>query len=444
MDAVFVQWLTSELLRYALASANGGDSLSDHNVCLRDAALLQRLGINTIHVPFINPSLSHNECISIFDAVGIYICVDLTGNMTDNTPAVSAPDITSVYNFELIQNMYMVIDFFKDYENLLGFWVSNTVFGVGQTLETTPGFLRCPGNGKVDGTNGTFNQQWSSSVWQDYTHDFAASSAPIIFSLYGYTNPYTPEERDFHDTLALYNPDYMATTFSGGILNQWVLDIREVTDSGLVYLDSEGNAQLKKDYNTFSSVINQFDLQELKIPSLSFDDAWILPTAPPGVQDLILYGNNGTRGRLVPVTQTDVTHTVQDASGTIMTGLSITTSLLGAMASSRPLSSPSSTGSSQTNEHNEALKLGAGIGIPFVLLLGTILGVLLCLQLRMKRREAVKDVGRRAPRKVCPRELECTTYAGQPELHDQHLLHELDSSTTFVELDTEDFGHELY
>ena len=328
-------------------------------------------------------------------------------------------------------------------------------------------FHWCPGNGTRFGTNGTFDQQWYSSGWQAYAFDFGATSVPTIFSLYGCINEYTPEGRDFHDVSALYNPAYMATTFSGGILNQWTPVTPDDSASALVYLDSEGNAELKKDYDTFSSVLHQFNLQDSRagsppisatscaiIPcsstylsqalSASFDSDWALPTAPPGVQDLILYGNNGTTGRLVPVTQTDVTHTVQDVSGSTLTGLSITINAPVTTASLHPSSSLSSIVSPQTGNSKIALKLGAGIGIPSLLLLSTILGVFVCLRLRRIRSQATANFERQNSGTDHPRELECTTYAGQPELHDRYRPHELDYSTAFLELNAEDFGHELY
>ncbi|MCJ1405135.1 hypothetical protein MMC11_008361 [Xylographa trunciseda] len=525
-------------IEYALANTTGSDSLSDPDACLRDAALLQRLGINTIHVPYINTSLSHDQCVSTFDAAGIYICVDLTGNMTDNTPFPQVTNISTVYTLELIKNMYTVIDAFKDYENVLGFWVGNNVFGVNQTFENTPAYLRaiardakayiaqnaarkvpvgydiniyetdlntseltstlynfgvytqciinnnvsdlsradfagfwdvqwCPGNGTRDGTNGTFDQQWSSSGWQTYALEFAQTYVPILFSLYGCTNPYAPEGRDFHDAAALYNPAYMATTFSGGVLNQWTLVTPTDAITALVYLDSEGNAQLKKDYETFSTVIHQFNLQNLRAGSppiiatpisdtvpcsasnldqasgASFDADWSLPTAPPGVQDLIRYGNNGTTGRLVSVTQTDVTQIVQDASGSTITGLSITLTTPLSATSSPALSAPSSIIVQSTGDSNNALKLGAGIGIPLGLLLIAILGVLACLRLRRRRTYAAANPEQPMSKVADPREMEATTYAGKPELHDQQLPHELDGTTTLSELNSEHFGHEL-
>lgn len=51
--------------------ATGSDPLSDPEACLRDAALMQALGINAIRVYNLNPNINHDECASIFNAVGI-------------------------------------------------------------------------------------------------------------------------------------------------------------------------------------------------------------------------------------------------------------------------------------------------------------------------------------------------------------------------------------
>lgn len=47
----------------------GKDPLSHKETCLRDAALMQVLGINAIRVYNLDPNLNHDECASIFNAV---------------------------------------------------------------------------------------------------------------------------------------------------------------------------------------------------------------------------------------------------------------------------------------------------------------------------------------------------------------------------------------
>lgn len=49
--------------------SHGRDPLSDKDVCMRDAALLQRLGMNTIRVYNLDPDLNHDDCSTIFNSV---------------------------------------------------------------------------------------------------------------------------------------------------------------------------------------------------------------------------------------------------------------------------------------------------------------------------------------------------------------------------------------
>ena len=47
----------------------GFDPLSNATNCVRDAALMQILGINAIRVYNLDPDLNHDQCASIFNAV---------------------------------------------------------------------------------------------------------------------------------------------------------------------------------------------------------------------------------------------------------------------------------------------------------------------------------------------------------------------------------------
>lgn len=49
--------------------SSGVDPLSNKDNCLRDAALMQILGVNAIRVYNVDPDLNHDECASIFNAV---------------------------------------------------------------------------------------------------------------------------------------------------------------------------------------------------------------------------------------------------------------------------------------------------------------------------------------------------------------------------------------
>jgi hypothetical protein len=49
--------------------SSGLDVLTNPEVCKRDAALMQMMGINAIRVYNLSPDLNHDECASIFNAV---------------------------------------------------------------------------------------------------------------------------------------------------------------------------------------------------------------------------------------------------------------------------------------------------------------------------------------------------------------------------------------
>ena len=275
----------------------------------------------------------------------------------------------------------------------------------------------CPGNGTRGATNGTFLQQYNSSGWEDLRSNYSYSSIPVYFSDYGCINDVTPQNRDFLEVAALYDQRYMASYFSGGFVNEWtnVQSLQPGADYGLTILDADGNLQLRQDYDTFSRALGQFDLpglaagyeidstNGLQTPptctrtlisdpsSLSFASIFTIPTAPPGVADLIQSGNNGRRGQLVDVTSTAVLQTIRDSSGNVIRSLAITPSpssprtTTGVPTSSLG-SGPTSTPGTGPKKSNNAVKIGVGVGVPVGVLLLAGLGVLVFCGLKGRKR----------------------------------------------------------
>ena len=130
-------------LRYSLSNTSinlaAQDVLSDPDACLRDAALLQKAGVNTIHIYTIDPSLSHDLCASIFNSVGIYMMISLSWNTTD---PLLARNTTTAYNLDYLQGTFAVIDAVKDYENVLGFTVGDDVSFYQETWSVVPPYIR--------------------------------------------------------------------------------------------------------------------------------------------------------------------------------------------------------------------------------------------------------------------------------------------------------------
>lgn len=58
---------------------SGKDPLSDADTCLRDAALLQVMGVNAIRVYNLDPNLNHDQCASIFNAVSLLFSSPILG-----------------------------------------------------------------------------------------------------------------------------------------------------------------------------------------------------------------------------------------------------------------------------------------------------------------------------------------------------------------------------
>lgn len=103
-----------------------GDPLSDPEACLRDAALMQNLGVNTIRSYNLDPTLNHDQCVSIFNQAGIYMILDVNSPLPGES--INRADPSSTYTSTYLQRAFSVIEAFKGYPNTLGF------FGVGWTV----------------------------------------------------------------------------------------------------------------------------------------------------------------------------------------------------------------------------------------------------------------------------------------------------------------------
>ena len=69
----------------------GSDPLSDTPSCLRDATLMQQLGVNAIRVYNVDPDVNHDQCVSIFNAAGIYMIIDVNSPLPNQSLNRGAP-----------------------------------------------------------------------------------------------------------------------------------------------------------------------------------------------------------------------------------------------------------------------------------------------------------------------------------------------------------------
>ncbi|BCR90214.1 1,3-beta-glucanosyltransferase gel2 [Aspergillus chevalieri] len=354
------------------------DPLSSPKDCLRDAALMQRLGVNTIRVYNLSPSLNHDECASIFNAAGIYMILDvnspLQGDNLDRTQPWNS------YNPGYFKQVFGIIEGFKDYPNTLAFFSGNEVINE-QAAHTAPAYIRAVQRDMkayiakhatrhipvgysaadvrsilLDQANyfqcsisdadshadlfGLNSYSWCgdsdyhASGYDVLTEDFANSSVPVIFSEYG-CNAVQP--RKFSEVQALYGKE-MTQAFAGGLVYEYA---QEENDYGLVVVDSSGNAKLREDYEALREQYGKLDMDRLKkaskahtdaepvecsaslITSGKFLDSFELPERPHGVQAMIDDGCGAKVGKIVGFGGRDVTQKIHGANGEELSGVKL-------------------------------------------------------------------------------------------------------------------------
>jgi hypothetical protein len=118
----------------------GKDALTDADVCLRDAVIMQKLGVNTIRVYNVDPTLDHSECASIFNAAGIYMILDVNSPLSGESLNRAEP-WTSYYK-EYLERIFGVVENFKNFPNTLAFFSANEVMNDLKTAEFNPMYIR--------------------------------------------------------------------------------------------------------------------------------------------------------------------------------------------------------------------------------------------------------------------------------------------------------------
>ncbi|KAE8453504.1 hypothetical protein EG329_010365 [Mollisiaceae sp. DMI_Dod_QoI] len=398
--------------------ASGEDPLSDGNVCLRDAALMQRLGVNAIRVYNVDPDLNHDLCASIFNAVGIYMLIDVNSPLAGESIDRSAP--WTSYDSSYLNRTFAVVEAFKSYPNTLLFFAGNEVVNdlptggtvppymravtrdlknyiakhssrvipvgysaadVREILLDTWNYLQCTTTGddsdpsRVDifalnSYSWCGASSYQTSGYDVLTADFSNTSVPVFFSEYGCNQP---APRIFTEVPVLYGP-LMTPILSGGLVYEFS---QETSDFGLVNIASNGSAQLLPDYDTLQKQFNTLNvtlLQGLKAQNTSavaptctsslitnqgFANNFTIPAVPSGAQDLI---NNGIEpaptGKLVSVTSTKVPQVVQQSNGQVISGLAIVP-LADDQSNNPSGASPSTTTTSSAPAATTSKKSGA-------------------------------------------------------------------------------------
>ncbi|KAI4214868.1 MAG: hypothetical protein LQ351_002581 [Letrouitia transgressa] len=365
-------------------SGGTSDPLSDGDSCLRDAALMQRLGINTIRVYNLNPTLDHDLCASIFNAVGIHMLLDVNSPLPNES--LNPQDLASSYNTAYLTRTFAVVEAFKNFPNTLGFFSGNEVMQTVPDGGTVPQYVRavtrdlkkyiakncdrnipvgysaadvrdiladsfaylsCDNGGSSDDQSridffGLNSYSWcGKSDFKAAGYDilismFSNTTIPVFFSEYG-CNEVRP--RVFDEVQALYGPQ-MTSVMSGGIIYEYVQE--PANNFGLVNLFGNGTASLRDDYDSLQKQYNKLDVKALEsgnssatkltspacssklISEQSFSRNFSVPSSPPGTQSLIDNGiKDPNSGRLVPVTNTAVKDPVYSSNGGVIKNLAI-------------------------------------------------------------------------------------------------------------------------
>ncbi|KAI5293429.1 hypothetical protein KEM52_005541 [Ascosphaera acerosa] len=368
------------------------DPLSDPDSCLRDAALMQRLGvripnpplsphINTVRIYNINPELNHDQCVSILNAAGIYLILDVNSPLVNG--AINAGEPWTTYNKYYLKRIFAMVEAFKDYPNLIGFFGGNEVLNE-DAVEQTPSYVKAVqrdlkayikkhakrnipvgysaadirkqvadqfhyltcDDGKHDHAGADFwgmnvyswcgESSYEKAGYDKLTDMFADTSVPVFFSEYG-CNEIRP--RPFTEVGTIFG-DKMAEIWSGGLVYEWT---QEENDYGLVKLDKQsGSVKLLADYDHLQKQFAKLNMQKLRsvnatdsaakapkcdkslITSQGFTTDFTLPVLPPGGKELIENGVTGiTPGKIVKVTQTQVKAKVVDSQGNAIDNLKL-------------------------------------------------------------------------------------------------------------------------
>ena len=400
---------------------SGVDPLSNATLCLRDAALMQQLGINTIRIYNLDPDINHDMCVSIFNGVGIYMLIDVNSPLPDQS--LNPGDLTGSYSLTYLNHTFAVVEAFKNYPNVLGFFGANEVMStvgdggtappylravtrdlknyisknsprqipvgysaadVSQILTDSWAYLSCdidgnsndPSRSDFFGLNSyswcgptSLTANYEASSYNILIETFGNTSIPVFFSEYGCNKV---EPRVFDEVPVLYGN--MTSVMSGGLVYEYYQE--ESNNYGLVAFYSNGTAQLLIDYANLQKQFNTLDVKALEsmnssatgikspecskdlISNSGFNNSFTLPDIPDGVQDLINNGVKGAnQGKLVTVTDTAVTLPVYSVDGTLIKNLAV--KLLPSDESNEPngATTTSSGASPSTTKKGAAVKI---------------------------------------------------------------------------------------
>ncbi|KAK8094030.1 1-3-beta-glucanosyltransferase [Apiospora hydei] len=356
--------------------SHGKDPLSNGDVCKRDAALMQVLGINTIRVYNLDPNLNHDECASIFNAAGMYMVIDVNSPLVGESLNSLEP-WTSYYDTYL-NRTFAIVEAFKSYPNLLGFFSGNEVISnvkqggtappyiravtrdlkqyiknhadrpipvgysaadVRDVLEDSWNYFQCSIEGEKDDMSRAdmfalnsyswcADASFESSGYNTLVDMFKSSSVPIFYSEFGCN---TPSPRIFTEIGTIYG-DKMTPVFSGGVVYEFA---QEPNNFGLADIGKDDSVTLLKDFQTLKDQYSKVDWKSVQSVKAS-GNAVKPPKCSPSLIKEKGFNNNFTLpeileggvkpkpvGKVVKISDFKVTHPIKDVDGKAITNLAV-------------------------------------------------------------------------------------------------------------------------
>lgn len=400
---------------------SGVDPLSNGDVCLRDAALMQRLGVNAIRVYNLDPNLNHDACASIFNLAGIYMLLDVNSPFPNESLNRGTP--WESYNHDYLNRTFAVVEAFKDYPNTMLFFAGNEVIDTIETAITVPyiravtrdikqyiknhskryipvgysaadvrsvlvdtwAYLQCSltGDATDDSISDLFalnSYSWCGPAtfeeagYNTLVEYFNKTSIPVFMSEYGCREI---RPRVFNEVGGLYG-NRMTPYFSGGVVYEYA---QEENDYGLVVLNTDGSAELRSDYDNFQKQLNGLNFTQLQsttslVPEVPFpkcskslitnpkfpSNFTAIPSPPnDGLPELIKNGiKNPHNGKIIDITDLKVKQSIKATDGTAITGLEV--KRLGDDKSNVPtgVTAPSASGTTPTTTSSAAATSSSG------------------------------------------------------------------------------------
>ncbi|KAJ4307203.1 Glycolipid anchored surface protein 4 precursor [Collariella sp. IMI 366227] len=362
----------------------GRDPLSDPDICLRDAALLQILGVNTIRVYNLNPDVNHDKCASIFNAAGMYMVLDVNSPLIGDSLTSYKP--WESYYASYLNRTFAVVEAFKNYPNTLAFFSGNEVINDENSGKNVPPYMRAVTRDiknyvkkhcsrpipvgysaadvrdilfdtynyfqcTLEGDAGDMSKadifalnsySWcGKSTFKAASYDqlvsgFAGADVPIFFSEFGCN---TPSPRIFQEIGTIYGSE-MNGVFSGGVVYEYT---QEDNNFGLVDMKADGSATLMPDFLALQKQYSTLDFTKIQgqkaattstkkppvckpglIQNSGFNNNFTIPVLPPDTQEIIDGGVSPKPvGKLVKIDNWKVKFTVKNPDGTVINNLAV-------------------------------------------------------------------------------------------------------------------------